>query len=84
MRVGGTHNVGRKRVCPTTEEADSADVERDHPVEKWVAIHVGVALGDGVHKLPERNPVAAKAVRVGLDLVALNRAAAATNVEDAG
>ena len=65
------------RPRPRTTAADLA-------LHQVIAADVGVAVGDGVLQLLERDAVALQAVGIGLDLVALHRAAEADHVGDAG
>src|SRR5262249_1175180 len=53
------------------EQTKAADVEDVRPLEKIVAANVGIAAGDGVLQLRERDAVPLHAVGIGTDLVAL-------------
>ena len=69
--------------CPA-DQAEVADHLHRGPLAEVVAADVGVAVGDGVLELCQRDAVLLEPVGVGVDLVALDGAAEAGHVDDAG
>lgn len=72
------------RVLAGAEDADDAHHERGLATEQVVAADVGVAVGQGVGYLRQRDAEALKPLRVGVHLVAFDRAALAGHVDDSG
>ena len=70
------------RVQAAADEADVPHVLHDRPLKEVVAADIGVAVGHRVLQLLERDAVTLQAVRVGMDLIAFDRAAKAGDVGD--
>ena len=71
------------RIHAAAEQADAAHGQGDLALVDVIAAHGGIAVGQRLLKLGQRDAVAAQAVRVGLDLVAPDGAAETGEVHDA-
>ncbi len=80
--LGLEEPLGLHRVQAAADQADAPHVLHDRSLEEIIAADVGVAVGHRVLQLRKRDAVALQAIRVGLDLVAFDRAAEAGDVDD--
>src|SRR5262249_14536852 len=76
------HRLGVSRIEPFSDQADAAHVQHVLAVDQVVAAHIGVALGDRLLQLVERDAVPHQPFRIGVDLVALDGATRADDVDD--
>jgi hypothetical protein len=83
LRVGVLHAEHlHHRVQAAADQADAADVHGHAALDDVVAAHVGVGVGQGGLDLLQRDAELLHPVGVGVDLVALDGAAAAADVHD--
>ena len=73
----------QRGIFSPAEQTETAHVQRDVSLIYIVAAGVGVGVDKGVLQLLQGDAVAAQPVRIGTNLVALDGAAAAGDVDDA-
>ncbi len=71
------------RIPAAADDADAAHHLHGPTLHQEVAADVGVAVGQRVLQLCQRDAIALQAFRIGLDLIALDGAAGAGHVDDA-